>query len=392
MKKEKKPGGQVYFLDKSKGISFFRRFDYIFFLCVVALSVFGLIVLESATRTMLSGKRIMLVQTASIALGIVLALCISAIDYRILKLVSIFLHSASILFLMFVLIRGTGLEEVGSKSWLLLPGGISFQPAEVAKITFIIMVADLLEKIREGQGRYNLLKLALVAAIPVALVMMQPDYGTAVVFFVILASMLYIWGIRYRYILISAGAAVAALPVVWFFFLKDDKERMARITEFLFPGHDPSGASYQVLKAKMAIGSGRLFGSGLGKGIQTQNPVEGIPVKESDCIFAVIGEELGFIGTCLIVVLVSIILLRCLYIASRSPDLFGEYIVIGIFGMFAFHFFENIGMNIGLMPVTGIPLPFVSAGGTAIVSNFIAVGLVLSVAIRRKATMFNSDR
>ena len=286
--------------------------------------------------------------------------------------------------------KGTGLEEVGSKSWLLLPGGISFQPAEVAKITFIIMVADLLEK--SGRpGRYNLLKLALVAAIPVALVMMQPDYGRRCVF-VILASMLYIWGIRYRYILISAGAAVAALPVVWFFFLKDDKERMARITEFLFPGHDPSGASYQVLKAKMAIGSGRLFGSGLGKGIQTQNPVEGIPVKESDCIFAVIGEELGFIGTCLIVVLVSIILFRCLYIASRSPDLFGEYIVIGIFGMFAFHFFENIGMNIGLMPVTGIPLPFVSAGGTAIVSNFIAVGLVLSVAIRRKATMFNSDR
>jgi rod shape determining protein RodA len=392
MKNEKKQGGQMYFLEKTKGINFFRRFDYMFFLCVIVLSVFGLVVLESATRTMLSGSRIMFVQTLGIVLGVTLALFISAIDYRILKLVGIFLYSASVLLLIFVLIKGSGLEEVGSKSWLKLPGGISFQPAEVAKITFIITVADLLEKMKEGQGKYNLLKLALASAIPISLVLMQPDYGTAVVFFVILAFMLYIWGIKYRYILISAGATIASLPAVWFFFFKDDKKRMQRITEFLFPGHDPSGASYQVIKAKMAIGSGRLFGSGLGKGIQTQNPVEGIPVKESDCIFAVIGEELGFLGTFFVVVLVTAILIRCLYIASRSADLFGEYLVIGITGMFTFHFFENIGMNIGLLPVTGIPLPFVSAGGSAVISSYIAVGIVLSVAVRRKTAMFNSDR
>ncbi len=379
----------MYYLEKTRGIKYFKKFDYILFVCVLALSIFGLVVLQSATRTMPGSSRIMLVQAVSIALGAALALAISVIDYQILKPSGIFLYTVSTLLLVIVLWRGTGREELGSNSWLILPGGLSFQPSEFAKITFIIMVAGCLERMREGRGNRNILRLAAVAAVPVALVLLQPDYGTAMVFVVILAAMLFIWGISYKYMLIMAGVSVLAATAMWMFFL--NVERKERIIEFLFPGSDPSGASYQVMKAKMAIGSGRIMGSGLGHGIQSQNTTGGIPIKESDCIFAVIGEELGFLGTAFVVILVVIILLRCLSTAAKSRDLFGEYVVIGVTGMLAFHFFENIGMNLGVLPVTGIPLPFVSAGGSAMITNYFALGIVLSVAVRKRTAMFGTD-
>ena len=390
MANEQRPRRRLYFLDKSKGINYFKKFDYTVLVCVLALSAFGLVVVESATRTMSGNSRIMLMQAVSVIIGAVVAIVLSIIDYRVFRPTGIFLYAVSVLLLGIVLFKGTG-REVGSRSWLILPGGISFQPAEFAKITFVIMVAKYLEMMGEGRGRYNLLKLVAVSVIPIVLVLQQPDYGTAVVFFVILGAMLYIWGIKYRYIIMAAGAALAAFPVMWLFFFND--ARKARILEFLSPGHDPSGASYQVMKAKMAIGSGRWFGWGLGNGLQTQNPVESIPIKESDCIFAVIGEELGFLGASLVIVLFVIILLRCLYVAGKPGDYFGEYLVIGITGMFAFHFFENVGMNLGIMPLTGIPLPFISQGGSAMVTNYFAIGIVLSVSLRKKkTTMFNSEQ
>ncbi|MDD4188875.1 MAG: FtsW/RodA/SpoVE family cell cycle protein [Eubacteriales bacterium] len=373
----------MLFLEKTKTASLFKRFDYMLLTAVLGLSALGLVVLKSATLTMPGGGRILAVQTISVIIGVVLALIISLIDVDIYKSFALPIFILSILMLAVVLKFGFGMEEFGSNSWLMLPViNMSFQPSEIAKIAFIITVSLLLENIKEKKGRYNYLKLLVCAALTIGLVVLQRDYGTAVVFIFIFATILFIWGIKYRYILISAMIGAMAAPLVWTFVLND--ERKERILEFLFPGSDPSGASYQVAKAKMAIGSGGIFGSGLGQGIQTQNPVGGIPVKESDCIFAVIGEELGFIGTALVLLLVFVILLRCIYIARNSADKFSSYVTMGITGMFAFHFFENIGMNLGVLPVTGVPLPFVSQGGTAMISNYIAIGIVLSISLRRQ--------
>lgn len=373
----------MLFVEKTKTTSLFKRFDYVLFIAVLGLSALGLIVLKSATLTMSGGDRILLVQTISVLLGVVLALIISLIDAEILKKLALPIFIFSVLLLAAVLKFGFGLEQFGSKSWMMIPFiNMSFQPSELAKIAFIICISLILENIRDRKGKFNYIKLFAVVAVTIGLVILQRDYGTAIVFIFIFATILFVWGVKYRYIFISGGILASAAPLIWTFVLND--RRKERILEFLFPGSDPTGASYQVAKSKMAIGSGRIFGSGLGKGIQTQNPVGGIPIKESDFIFAVIGEELGFLGTALVLVLVFVILFRCIYIARNSADKFGSYVTMGITGMFAFHFFENIGMNLGVLPVTGIPLPFVSQGGTAMISNYIAIGIVLGIAIRRK--------
>jgi len=379
----------LYFIEKTKTVSLFKRFDYVLLIAVLGLSALGIVAMKSATMTMQGGGRILLVQIISVIIGATIALILSLIDVKIYKSIALPIFLISILLLAVVLKFGFGLEEFGSNSWLMMPGiNMSFQPSEIAKIAFIISISLILENIKERKGRFNYIKLFICAVVPIGLVILQPDYGTAIVFIFIFIAILFIWGIKYRYIFITAGIGALAAPLIWTFALNDI--RKDRILEFLFPGSDPSGASYQVAKAKMAIGSGRIFGSGLGQGIQTQNPVGGIPIKESDCIFAVIGEELGFIGTALVLILVFVVLLRCIYIARNSEDKFGSYVTAGITGMFAFHFFENIGMNLGVLPVTGIPLPFVSAGGTAMISNYIAIGIVLSIALRRKRKHYSS--
>jgi len=382
-------GDYMYVVEKASETSFIKRFDYILFTSVMILSVIGLIAVESATRTMPNGKNMMSIQTISVVMGVVLAIIVSLIDYKVYKELGWVLFGISTLLLVYVLFRGYGEQELGSSSWLRLPGGISFQPSEIAKITFIITVSHYLERIKEENKKLDYLKLIAVAVIPIALIILQPDYGTSMVFIFTLFVMLFVWGIKYKYLFMALGLFVTAAPFIWVFMLNDARRK--RIIEFLFPGSDPLGSSLQVERAKMAIGSGRLFGSGIGKGIQTQNVGSGVPVKESDFIFTVIGEEMGFVGASVVIILIFVILLRCLIIAKRSRDLYGSYIVAGITGMFGFHFFENIGMNIGLLPVTGLPLPFVSQGGSAMVTNFIAIGLVLSVSARRKQTLFNTD-
>ncbi|MDD4495014.1 MAG: FtsW/RodA/SpoVE family cell cycle protein [Eubacteriales bacterium] len=379
----------MYFVEKTKNVSIFKRYDYILLSAVLLLTVFGLFSLESATRTMKGGAGMMRLQIISVILGVGIAIIISLIDYKILKNLSLVLYIATTLLLIIVLKFGTGREAVGSNSWLELPLiHISLQPSELAKISFIIMGSLFLERIKEGQGRYNYLKLIGFSVLPIGLVLLQPDRGTAMVFVVIMFTMLFAWGIKYRYIVLSLLAAAVATPLVW---LALDDEGRGRIMEFLTPGLDPTGSSYQINKAKMAIGSGRMFGLGWGKGLQTQNPIPGggIPVKESDSIIAVIGEEFGFFGTALVMLLVFVILIRCLYIAANSRELFGSYVSAGITGLFAFHFFENIAMNLGLLPMTGIPMPFVSAGGSAMVTNYIAIGILLSISLRRKKKTFS---
>ncbi|MGI6778153.1 MAG: rod shape-determining protein RodA [Acetivibrionales bacterium] len=377
----------MYFVEKIKGINFFKRFDYLLFVSVLALSTIGLLALHSATHTD-TNSNTMKVQIASIVMGITLALIVSAFDYKDFKTIGIGLYVVSVILLILVLYKGVGYQTWGSRSWLNIPFlGTGFQPSEISKITVILVTALYFERISEGQGKNNVLKLLIAAIIPVVLVVLQPDFGTAMVFVFMLMTMFFIHGIKYRYIFITIAAFMAAAPFAWFFILND--KRKDRILTFLYPEREPLGAGFQVIRSKMAIGSGQIFGKGLYNGIQTQN--NGVPVQESDFIFTVIGEELGFIGSMVVILLVFFIILRCIFIAMNSRDMYGSFLVIGLTGMMAFHFIENIGMCIGILPVTGIPLPFVSAGGSAMVTNYFAIGIILSVSIRRRKAIFNSE-
>ena len=178
------------------------------------------------------------------------------------------------------------------------------------------------------------------------------------------------------------------MPFIWVYALND--RRRERILTFISPERDPQGGGYHVMRSKLAIGSGQLFGQGYGSGLLTQNG--GVPVNESDFIFSVVGEEFGFIGGIVIIIIGLIIILRCIHIAKNANDSYGSFLVIGITAMLAFNFIENIGMGIGLLPVTGLPLPFISQGGTAMLAYYIAIGIVLSVSIRRKRNSFNSTQ
>jgi len=378
----------MYFVEKTKGINFIKQFDYMLFVAVLLLSGIGIVALNSATLSMPDGSTIMLKQIISLILGITVSLVVCAIDYKDFKTLGIVLYIIAVILLVVVLFKGTGKATWGSNSWLSLPVIGSFQPSEIAKITVIIVTSMLFERMKEGQGKNNVLKLIAYTAIPIGLVLAQPDAGTALVFMFVFAVMVFIYGIPYRYVFITVGTFLLSLPLLWLFVLKDHQKW--RIKTFVNPELDPLGKGFQVIRAKLAIGSGQIFGKGLFEGIQTQNG--GVPVKESDFIFTVIGEELGFIGTAAVLVIIFFILMRCLYIAKNSRDLFGSFLVVGLTSMLTFHFIENIGMCIGVLPVTGIPLPFISAGGSAMVTNYFAIGIILSVSMRRKRAIFNSSQ
>lgn len=329
------------------------------------------------------GNRIMLAQGIGLCIGIAVCLIISTYDYRELKRTGIIFYGISILLLAAVLVIGTG-DKLGSRSWIRVPLIGSLEPAEIAKIPFVIMVSIFLERIKNGQwSKKDIVRLALFTGLPIALQAAEADIGNTLVFIFTFFLLLFIAEIPYKYILMILAPLVASLPLLWFFVLNN--KRKERILVFLSPESDPSGAGYNVLQSKMAVGAGRMFGQGLYHGLLTQN--NGVPVKESDFIFSVVGEELGFIGAVIFVALIFFILLKCVHIAKHSSDSYGSLLAVGMTSIMAFNFIENIGMAIGLMPVTGVPLPFVSQGGTALVTDFIAIGILLSVSMRRNKAL-----
>ncbi len=227
---------------------------------------------------------------------------------------------------------------------------------------------------------FNLLIAVVFLAIPTFLIVKQPDYGTAMVFLAIFAVMLFSYGISLWYVLGSLVALVAALPFVYLYILPEHAKE--RINVFLNPQSDPLGAGYNIIQSVLAVGSGKVWGMGLYSGHQTQ--LGYLPMKTTDFIYSVISEEMGFIISALVVLLFILLVVRLFYIAKNTKDMYGSIIV----AMFLAHFIENVGMTIGLMPITGIPLPFVSYGGSSMLTNCIAIGLVLSVNRKRKKNMF----
>lgn len=367
--------------NKRKG--FLKRFDFILLFTVIILGVLGLVVLSSATA---SQGNISYLKTQGIAfiLGLVCILVIMLINYETFGKLYMFIYFISNLLLIAVLFLGT--EDKGAQSWIRI-GSFGFQPSEFVKIGIIISLAKFIDKNHETINKpFTLIKVLIFAFIPVGLILLQPDFGTAIVFVFFIVVMLFIAGLDWKYILYATIAGVISLPILWFSLQGYQKNR---ILDFLDPTRDAMGTGYQVLQSKIAIGSGQVFGLGLYNGNQTQFGF--LPEKHTDFIFSVIGEELGLIGGLTLIILYLIMMYRLIKIAKTSKDVFGSVMVTGISAMMIFHIFENIGMTMGLMPVTGIPLPFISNGGTFLLSNMICIGLALSVGMKKEGLSFSRD-
>lgn len=363
--------------------NYFKQLDYSLVVVSILLALSGLLMIASATNSS-EGSREILVQSLAMGLGIVGMFVMAAIDYEDFSDLAKYLYIGSLLILVFVLFFGTGKNETGANSWIRI-GGIGIQPSELVKISFCITFSARLSKERATVNEpKTLIKLFLHFIIPTGLVLLQNDTGTALVFCFMFLCMLFAAGLSFKYILAGIGAFVAFTPLAWFVLMRPYQRE--RILVFLNPERDATGSGYQVLQSKIAVGSGEFLGRGYMQG--PQNQLDMLPENETDFIFGVIGEEFGFIGTTLVLLLLATLILRCISVGLRSKNDMGCFICIGIAAMFAFHTFENIFMCIGLMPVTGIPLPFLSYGGSSILTNFLAVGLVLSVWYHRRTLRF----
>jgi len=373
-------------IEKNKQNPLFKNIDWMMIVTVLILNTLGLLAVRSVS-VHLDQPSLFKKQLIASIIGICLMIIIMLIDYNVIKFLSVPAYIVTAIFLILVLIFGEGREETGTQGWLIL-GPVSFQPSELGKVTLAIIAAVFLERIKQGNVGFNYIWLVLTSVSLVGLVLLQPDFGTSVVYMFMLACMIFIFGIKYRIILITLGAGIISLPILWFSVLEKvfNPAQLNRILSFLNPEAYARTTDYQIRMAIRYIGSGML--TGVEKG--TEKAAKNVPVVESDSIFAVIGEEWGFIGGVFVISLFVILLLRCLYISRYAKDKFGSYVVAGLMAMFLFHFVENIGMNLRMFPVTGIPLPFISYGGTYMIVCYISVGIIVSISMRRQKPMFEA--
>ena len=352
-------------------------------ICTILLIVISFVALLSATQN--SDYDEFKKQIVWVLVSIPIMIIVILIDYDIFVKVSPVLYGASIIVLITVLFTD---PINGASSWFSF-GQFTIQPAEFAKIAFVLFLAFVITKIQQ-KGRDEIsrpLKLGLillVAAVPILLIVKQPDYGTACAFVMGLIFILFVSGIKKRYIITAIMAVVILVPVAYFFVLPEHAKE--RIDVYLNPDLDPRGAGYNIIQSKLAIGAGQLLGMGLFKGNQTQ--LGYLYPKTTDFIYSVIGEELGFPVAAGVIILYVILITKAMYVAKTAKDDMGSYIAAGIAGIFFFHMVENIGMTMGLLPITGIPLPFVSYGGSSMITNFIMIGLLLNISARRKRALF----
>ncbi|MCL2164598.1 MAG: rod shape-determining protein RodA [Oscillospiraceae bacterium] len=385
----------VFIIEKIKGIKDGKQFDVVLFGAVISLTAMGFYILYSVSHTLNTssqpsfGADSVRAQLIYILVGIVWSLVLSSIDYRYFRIPGYVAYIGTFVLLILVMFMGYGDTDWGSRRWLTLPIIGNFQPAELAKIAFVIVNSSFFERIKTNSAvRMDYIKMISYTALPIFLIWLQGDTGTSVVFFFIFFVMAFICGIKYRFIFAGLATAIAALPVLWIYVLRPYQKM--RILTFLNPELDRQGRGWQVIRSKIAIGAGQLYGRNAGS--STASLFSQVPERDTDFIFSVVGEKLGFVGCALFILLVVFLLLRCVYISSKSRDYYGSFMVIGLTAMMAFHFIENIGMSIGLAPVTGIPLPFVSRGGTAMFTNFTALGIILSVSMMREKTHYRENQ
>lgn len=331
----------------------------------------GLATLYSATTEYTLGS-FAIKQSINAAIGLVGLLVISKMDYRVLKSYTGILYIAIIV--MLTAVRIFGFTVNAAQSWIDL-GFFQLQPATLSQLLMVIILAKYFsENYEEMHHPRAIIKSAVYTAIPTALIALQPDFGSALVVMFIWGAMLLASNANRIYIWVLSTLGVLSLPVLWYFLVDYQKDR---VFTFLNPAADPMGAGWNVSQSMIAVGSGQFWGRGLGHGTQSQ--LNFIPEKETDFIFAMIAEEMGFFGVMVLLSLFLLLFYRGFKIAVLARDFFGTYLAIGVLSMYFIHILINVGMNIGIMPVTGIPLPFISYGGTAIIVNLAGVGLLLSI-------------
>lgn len=361
-----------------------RNLDFVTIILVGLLIVISLIIIGSATHINTpSEDRYWYVERQGVfaLINVVIIFVMLNFDYRSLGKFANVLYAINLAMLLAVMFVGQ--SALGAQRWIQI-GPISLQPSEFSKLIMIIAMANMLDK-RSGKldSFKDLIPIFLYMGIPFLLVLKQPDLGTSLVFLAILFGMLFIAGINTRHLMAIFGAGIAFMPIFWH-FLKDYQKK--RLTVFIDPNVDPLGSGYHIIQSKIAIGSGMLFGKGLFGGTQSQ--LNFLPENHTDFIFAVIGEELGFIGAAIILFLYFLLLYRGIKIAGVARDNFGTLLATGITSMLTFHVLVNVGMTAGIMPVTGIPLPFMSYGVSALTTNMISIGILLNIYMRRQKIMF----
>ncbi len=349
-------------------------------------AVFAVISIVMVGSTSYAGEfifsRDVKVQLAAYIIGACALFVMMFIDYAVYANFEKPLYVGSIAFLLTVYIPHLGVEHYGARSWINL-GVTDLQPSEFVKISFAILLAIYLSRHRDDIATLKGVVMAAIYAAPFILIVLKEDLGTAIVYAAMWIVMVFYAGIAWKLFFALAGVVACMLPASYFVLASHQKER---IDAFLHPDNLQLAGNYQVWQSKVAIGSGGLFGKGLFRG--TQKNLDFLPVQKSDFIFSVIAEELGLIGGAVIIALYAFFLYRIVRIAREAKDLYGALIVMGFIGMFGFQIFENIGMTMGIMPVTGITLPFISYGGSSVLANMAIVGLIANVGFRNKIINF----
>jgi rod shape determining protein RodA len=354
----------------------YLRTDWGMFVAALGLSLVGAVLVWSATHRDV-GMALTVRHLVNTAIGVVLALGVVRLDVRWIRAAAPLIYLGGLAGLVLVL-TPVGQVVNGSRSWLFLPGGFSLQPAELAKIGLVIGLAMILAEGRDpstGPGAREVLPAWALGGIPAVLVLAQPDLGTTLVLGAMTIGVVAVCGARWWWtfaaVLAVLAAVVAALRVPLL-----DPYQVNRLLAFANPSLDPEGIGYQSAQVRLAIGSGGWSGAGLGQGRQTQGGF--VPFQETDFIFSVAAEEAGFWGALGVVLLLGFLIIRALWVALVTDDPFGRIVAVGVACWFGFQTFQNIGMNVGLMPVTGLPLPFLSYGGSSMLACWLAIGLLAS--------------
>lgn len=365
--------------------NYFSRTDNILWIISLLISIYCLLLLKSVSRT---GDDHFTTQFIAIVLGYMGAIAISFIDYRAISKYWKFIAGFCVLIILYTLVFGSavkGSAGIDAKAWIVLPGGITFQPSELVKIGFMITFSEhlfILKQEEKIKDFLSLVFLAVHALVPIILTHLQGDDGAAIIFFCMFIFMSFIAGVQLRYFAMLFTAIIVLLPFAWKYVLADYQKN--RLISQFNPQSDPLGAGFQQIQGKISIGSGGVFGQGLFNGPRVGRDI--VPIQESDFIFSVAGEELGFLGCVLIILLLLALLLRTVFVARVSCDDLGKLICFGFFGMIASQMIFNLGMCLSLLPVMGVTLPFFSAGGSSAACLYLGLGLVQNVFVNHYDT------
>ncbi|MCK8825606.1 rod shape-determining protein RodA [Fuchsiella alkaliacetigena] len=371
--------------------SLIRELDYSIPIITLALVIIGLLMVASATQTNgFTNNPFVIRQLIALILGVIFLILSLGFDYRVLKEYSEVIYLLNIILLVVVIIFG--IEFSGTRRWVRL-GPINLQPAELVKLGLIICLADFFAKHKKELVKIKQCFISCLYIMPILILgLAQNDLGTNLVFIFIFAGMFYAAGANLKYyftVVITAVLGIGGMLFAHFqlgMSIPLKEYQLMRLIVFWDPTIDPLGYGYNIIQSKIAVGSGGLLGKGLFQGTQTN--LGFLPEKHTDFIFSVLGEELGFLGAVVVLVLFFLLLWRIFKVALEAEDDFGQLLTIGILVMLLFHVFENVGMAIGIMPITGIPLPFISYGGSSLLTNILAIGLVVNVNVRRKKLKF----